>query len=198
MGIENNPKNTYRVSLEIGGRIRSVPFLFDLKHRTWGHHPPMHKSQSFLLLIFIKLECEALSLQRPFLQSVKHSILIILFIVHSFKPIVPYVEYAFNYDYISTVLCVNKEKPKLNCNGKCYLAKMLAESESNGPEKGVPAAQLDLLFIPLYFQEAAAISLSSEVKEYRVANIAFLKSNYAIILTDLPLKPPVPFSSIAS
>jgi len=29
--------------------------------------------------------------------------------------------YQLNIDYIVEKYCVNKERPKLNCNGKCYL-----------------------------------------------------------------------------
>tara|TARA_R110000868_G_scaffold60556_5_gene184822 strand:- start:55 stop:396 length:342 start_codon:yes stop_codon:yes gene_type:complete len=48
------------------------------------------------------------------------------------KPFWPVVEYVVNYDYIVNVLCENKDKPQLNCDGKCYLAKQLAkESEQN-------------------------------------------------------------------
>ncbi|CAM3356099.1 hypothetical protein FLLO111716_05970 [Flavobacterium longum] len=50
------------------------------------------------------------------------------------KPVLPVAEYVINYDYISTKLCVNKEKPKLQCNGKCQLMKKLAAaSESEKP-----------------------------------------------------------------
>lgn len=38
-------------------------------------------------------------------------------------------DYQIRKDYIAKALCVNRDKPKLNCNGKCYLAKKLAEAE---------------------------------------------------------------------
>ena len=51
------------------------------------------------------------------------------------KPFWPVVEYAINYDYIISKLCENKDKPEMQCNGKCYLSKQLAkeagESEEN-------------------------------------------------------------------
>ncbi|MPS72615.1 MAG: hypothetical protein E2590_05615 [Chryseobacterium sp.] len=47
-----------------------------------------------------------------------------------FKPVLPLVEYVVNYDYISDVLCINKKKPELHCNGKCYLGKELAKNSS--------------------------------------------------------------------
>jgi hypothetical protein len=50
------------------------------------------------------------------------------------KPVFPVVEYALHYDYISEVLCVNKDKPMLHCNGKCHLMKELAKAaESEKP-----------------------------------------------------------------
>ena len=45
------------------------------------------------------------------------------------RPSWPLVEYLMNYDYIVNVLCENKDKPALKCNGKCYLAKMLAKEQ---------------------------------------------------------------------
>lgn len=50
------------------------------------------------------------------------------------KPIFPVIDYVVNYDYIATVLCVNKAKPQMHCNGKCHLMKEMAkESESEKP-----------------------------------------------------------------
>lgn len=47
------------------------------------------------------------------------------------RPITPFVEYAVNYDYISKVLCVNKDKPTLQCNGKCHLVKELKKQQDD-------------------------------------------------------------------
>ena len=47
------------------------------------------------------------------------------------KPILPVLEYVVNYEYISKVLCVNKDKPMLHCNGKCQLMKELAKASEN-------------------------------------------------------------------
>ncbi|UWX59465.1 hypothetical protein N0B40_13730 [Chryseobacterium oranimense] len=53
---------------------------------------------------------------------------IFLTLYMAFRPLIPLVEYAVNYDYISTVLCINKSKPELHCNGKCYVSKELAKT----------------------------------------------------------------------
>ncbi len=54
-------------------------------------------------------------------------ILIIFSSIMLFKPLWPVVDYVSNYEYIITVLCENKDKPELECNGKCYLTKQLAK-----------------------------------------------------------------------
>ena len=54
-----------------------------------------------------------------------------------FKPILPVLEYVVLHDYIKNELCVNKNKPELECNGKCHLKKELAKASQseNGKEK---------------------------------------------------------------
>lgn len=76
-------------------------------------------------------------------------ILIIIFAVF-FKPVFPLIDYVFNYEYISKVLCENKQNVKLNCNGKCHLMKQLAKaSENSNPssDKKVDYRDFEILFI---------------------------------------------------
>ena len=64
------------------------------------------------------------------------------------KPILPFVVYVVNYEYISKVLCVNKDKPMLHCNGKCQLMKELAKaSENEKPisDKKIAAQEFEVL-----------------------------------------------------
>jgi len=52
------------------------------------------------------------------------------------KPLWPVVEYVLNYDYIVNVLCENKDKPEMQCNGKCHLSNELAKeagAENDNP-----------------------------------------------------------------
>ncbi|OJV12608.1 MAG: hypothetical protein BGO21_02355 [Dyadobacter sp. 50-39] len=37
--------------------------------------------------------------------------------------------YKVNKEYITRVLCQNRDKPQLHCDGKCYLAKKLKEQQ---------------------------------------------------------------------
>jgi hypothetical protein len=58
-------------------------------------------------------------------------ILIIVILSIFLKPILPVIDYIVNYDYISNVLCENKAKPELKCNGKCHLIKELAKASND-------------------------------------------------------------------
>lgn len=70
--------------------------------------------------------------------------LVIIFCYAECKSILPFLDYYFNYDYITEVLCINRNQPISTCNGKCYLAKKLKQSqETSKPEKSVPKAELE-------------------------------------------------------
>ncbi|MEM0519199.1 MULTISPECIES: hypothetical protein [Aequorivita] len=57
----------------------------------------------------------------------KNTILILASLIILIKPLWPVVDYIANYDYIVNVLCENKDKPEMQCNGKCHLSKELAK-----------------------------------------------------------------------
>lgn len=66
-----------------------------------------------------------------------------------------YVAYfELNIDYIIETYCVNKEKPTLQCNGKCHLAGQLAlSSNSKNTQETSFLGAIYEAFIPVYFQD---------------------------------------------
>ena len=72
----------------------------------------------------------------------KIAVIIVLFVF--LKPLFPVLEYAVNYEYISKVLCVNKAKPMMHCNGKCHLMKELAKAQET--EKQIPSNKKNTTF----------------------------------------------------
>jgi hypothetical protein len=100
--------------------------------------------------------------------------ILILALVLFLKPTLPVIEYVANYDYISKVLCVNKDKPKMHCNGKCHLMKELAKtSEQEKPissDKKITALEKEVLF----FQEIKSV----EIKPFYQNNTA-ITDNYS-------------------
>lgn len=67
--------------------------------------------------------------------------LFIVSLVMLLKPVLPFLDYMVNYEYISKELCINKEKPELKCNGKCHLMKELAKASED--EKPISSDKKD-------------------------------------------------------
>lgn len=80
------------------------------------------------------------------------------------QPVMPLLEYNLNKEYIASVLCENRNKPELACNGKCYLNKKLAQSQEKNHNHSVP--QIDLSKYPV-----TTISyVVNTLKEIEIAN----------------------------
>lgn len=63
-----------------------------------------------------------------------------LVLLQSFGRELLVLNFAVNRAAITTKYCVNKTRPRLHCDGKCYLARQLRRAE-NGPSKA-PAGTL--------------------------------------------------------
>jgi len=69
----------------------------------------------------------------------------LLYLLAMVRPLVPIIEYHSNYDYIANVLCENRDRPYLECNGKCYLEKQLNKTnhENHDHKSTVPQINFD-------------------------------------------------------
>ena len=69
----------------------------------------------------------------------------LLYLLAMVRPLVPIMEYYANYDYIATVLCENRDRPYLECNGKCYLEKQLKKTNhtNHNHKSTVPQINFD-------------------------------------------------------
>ena len=82
----------------------------------------------------------------------------ILYLVAMFRPAEPLLEYIINYDYIAEVLCINKNKPRLKCNGKCYLMRQLKKQQDSKN----PTSRIQLENYPIGFIEILELSQRSK------------------------------------
>ena len=60
-------------------------------------------------------------------------------------------DYALNKARITALYCVNKARPQLHCDGKCYLAQKLrkaAQHEQKAPGAGLVKLKLDVVLPP--------------------------------------------------
>jgi hypothetical protein len=88
-------------------------------------------------------------------------IVFIILIALILKPILPVVDYIVNYEYISKVLCVNKAKPMMHCNGKCHLMKELAKAAETENPKSSNKKQNTPIQEVLFFKEIKSFSIVS-------------------------------------
>jgi hypothetical protein len=106
----------------------------------------------------------------------------IIMFLQTFSVFVIQADYWLNKSYISKTLCINRDRPKMNCDGKCFLAKKIQaqekkeqQSQNNSREKfeiqlfftsDLYSASNSLLFIkPAYsiLQENAVISFPRSI-----------------------------------
>jgi hypothetical protein len=78
--------------------------------------------------------------------------------------------FRLNRDYIARVLCENRERPQLKCNGKCYLAKMLKKQQDK-QDKDTTETVRNLPVLQLFSQ--ALILFRFMDKEWKEKKISF-------------------------
>ena len=92
-----------------------------------------------------------------YFRTVKKALFIIALALF-LKPLFPVIEYVINYEYIAKTLCVNKEKPQMQCNGKCHLMKELAKAaETEKPLSSNKKTNAKHLAEELFFQDLKAL-----------------------------------------
>ncbi|GAB4409317.1 MAG: hypothetical protein OHK0039_12900 [Bacteroidia bacterium] len=69
-------------------------------------------------------------------------VLLLIYVVVLLRPLMPVLEYQLRYDYIREVLCINRERPQLNCDGKCYLMQQMQEAARPEEMQRLPVASL--------------------------------------------------------
>jgi hypothetical protein len=65
------------------------------------------------------------------MQRILAHIIILIYLTGIAAPLFPIVEYAIEKDYISEILCINRDKPEMKCDGKCYLSQKLSQARSS-------------------------------------------------------------------
>ncbi|GAB3799145.1 hypothetical protein GCM10028819_21830 [Spirosoma humi] len=84
--------------------------------------------------------------------------------------------YQLNKAYIARVLCENRDKPQLHCDGQCYLAKQLKarqdkqDKETTERVQNTPVLQLFCQAnLPFLFRSALILLLPAQVFTYQAA-----------------------------
>lgn len=102
------------------------------------------------------------------------------------RPVMPLANYVINQDYIAEFLCINKDKPELECNGKCYLAKEL-KAASEEKEKNLPAIAMEEY--PVAIVTFTLFEASQAIETISTNNFQY-KNNYTFSYQNLVFHPP--------
>ncbi|MEM9649849.1 MAG: hypothetical protein AAF969_15325 [Bacteroidota bacterium] len=79
----------------------------------------------------------------------KITVILLLLVLHA-RPVansIVFFDFLLNQEYIKEFLCINKEKPKLACNGKCYLMQQLQENQNDREQEFPVLLQTKLEFV---------------------------------------------------
>jgi len=100
-------------------------------------------------------------------------ILLIATLMPSISPWGTIAYYQVNKDYIARVLCENRDKPQLHCDGQCYLAKQLKaqqdrqDKETTERVQNTPIMQLFCQTnLPFQFRQIGPLWQSVEFFSY--------------------------------
>lgn len=116
--------------------------------------------------------------------------ILILSIFILLRPVFPAVEYVARFDYIKNELCVNKDKPELECNGTCHLKKELAKAaQEDNPKDKLRPFSLDhqLVYIQnLYTEFLVSLPLTDDV-----TSVFSYRGSYNFSYSSFIFKPPL-------
>ncbi len=90
----------------------------------------------------------------------KNTLIILLLTVLSVRPAFYVGNVVYYQTHINEVIekyCINKDKPQLQCNGQCHLAKQM--SAVNTDDSSDVLVDISTAFFPVYFQEIQKISI---------------------------------------
>ena len=118
----------------------------------------------------------------------------LLILFQSFGQEVLVLHYQVNKARITRQFCVNKTRPRLHCDGKCYLARQLRKA-TDGPDKAPAAARVK---VKLEVLPAAGLRLPRPRLRHWLPPArrwpAALAAPYAFEWAARLLRPPVAFS----
>lgn len=105
---------------------------------------------------------------------------ILLYLNALIIPVFPVFNYVINTD-IYEALCINKDKPKLECHGKCHLSEELEQAENNS--KDAPLLEINMRDFPIGFVnffELENISFDFSISEIEFEENYFFTLEYDI------------------
>lgn len=88
--------------------------------------------------------------------------------------------YQINKEYIGNTLCENKAKPEMQCEGRCFLKKRVADAEKREKEAAGIEKQLEIPLFLIVLSAELSISPTSICKGNTplIIDYSYIVSNY--------------------
>lgn len=98
------------------------------------------------------------------------------------------VYYETHLNEIIDKYCVNKDKPKLQCNGQCHLAKETSSIHTS--ENSDIITEASLAFFPVYFQELNQTKILAVITDVKESFFTY-EFTYNSLISNTIHKPPM-------
>ncbi|MDI3320276.1 hypothetical protein [Pinibacter soli] len=112
---------------------------------------------------------------------------LIIIAATSFNKVVVLADYMLNKKYIATVLCENKARPMMHCNGKCHLRKQLQKEEDQQKKEGQSAQEK---FEVQFCNIPSFISFEPTYSENSINHNSSYSNSYAFTVVNTFFHPP--------
>ena len=107
------------------------------------------------------------------------------------KPFLPILDYVVNYDYIVKELCENKDKPAMNCNGKCHLMKELSKASDDDKQTPLEKKLNAKPIAELFFASAEGFTFFFNNRIVNQKIQTKYADNYTFLSTSMIFHPPI-------
>jgi hypothetical protein len=113
-----------------------------------------------------------------------------LSVILLFKPVIPWVEYLLNQEYIAANLCINAEIADMECQGSCYLKSNLESEFDQSQDPKANPSKLTWEITPFTTDIAAVYKMSAVVLERLTFLGGMAESLYHFEPQQLLFRPP--------
>lgn len=112
-----------------------------------------------------------------------------LVLLSMMKTTILYTVYQYNRSFFIEMFCVNKDRPQLQCDGKCKLAQMQQEENEKRANDKLKQLQLEVV----YFSPVRPVTLINNSVPLPAAECklpSYYDLPYSFIFISRPVKPP--------
>ena len=111
---------------------------------------------------------------------------VFLYVLAMVRPVMPVLEYIVEHDYIAEYLCINKDRPELQCNGKCYLMRKLAEQNE---QKKLNLPPISMEDYPIGFVRLLAVPVPKNIDSHHSTSTLY-REDYRYLYSYSDFHPP--------